>query len=88
MQKVCNLPAKECVPLQECVSSTQSVAKGLMMSINYFDEIFVKCPKCHTENMMFPRNKKHIKCYRCGRKIKDKQYRRPLQKLYKGNKSE
>lgn len=55
--------------------------------MNYFDEIFVKCPHCHTENIMFPRNNKYIKCYKCGFKIKDKEYMEYIKKIKKNRRT-
>ena len=42
--------------------------------MNYYDERFIKCPNCHVGLIVYPGNKKWFKCYKCGTKIRDKEY--------------
>ena len=42
--------------------------------MNYYDERFIKCPNCHIGLIVYPGNKKWFRCYKCGTKIRDKEY--------------
>ena len=57
--------------------------------MNYYDEIVIKCSKCHKQIVVFPRNERYFKCYKCGAKTKDKEYQEIINEYkYRRNKYE